>query len=95
MRNTYPFPSLPSMVRQILAQQASGKLKDAAYPFVDQLSRKRPQEVFVFIVGGCTHEEAAAVCTFYQANECASLILFFVVIDVLFYFSWIPRPFFS
>lgn len=54
---------------QTLDQIAKGKLKDTAFPFVDTAIRERPQEVFIFMVGGCTYEEAAAVNAFNQANE--------------------------
>ena len=70
---------------QILDQIAKGKLKDAAYPFVDTAVRERPQEVFVFIVGGCTYEEAAAVAAFNAANECEFCFCFFLFFSFFFF----------
>eukprot|EP00051_Salpingoeca_urceolata_P002056 m.46588 g.46588 ORF g.46588 m.46588 type:complete len:581 (-) comp11870_c0_seq2:255-1997(-) len=51
-----------------LDQLAKGKLKDSMYPYVDRALRDRPQEVIVFMVGGCTYEEAKAVAEFNEQN---------------------------
>ncbi|XP_070202635.1 vacuolar protein sorting-associated protein 45-like isoform X2 [Littorina saxatilis] len=45
-----------------LDQLIKGKLKEAAYPYLGTSQLKdRPQDVIVFMIGGCTYEEALAV----------------------------------
>ncbi|ELR14005.1 vacuolar protein sortingassociated protein 45, putative [Acanthamoeba castellanii str. Neff] len=50
------------MIRNILQQVLEGSLPEDDYPFVSGApSRERPQEIFVFVMGGATYEEALAV----------------------------------
>ncbi|XP_025077433.1 vacuolar protein sorting-associated protein 45-like [Pomacea canaliculata] len=55
------------LLQCILDQLIKGKLKEASYPYLGTSQLKdRPQDVIVFIIGGCTYEEALAV---YQVNR--------------------------
>ena len=45
-----------------------GKLKEAAFPFVERPYHDKPQDIIVFIVGGCTYAEARAVAQFNENN---------------------------
>ncbi len=50
------------LIRGILQQVLEGSLPEDDYPFVSGApSRERPQEIFVFVMGGATYEEALAV----------------------------------
>lgn len=50
------------LLQGVLDQVIKGKLKEAAYPYLGTSQLKdRPQDVIVFIIGGCTYEEALAV----------------------------------
>jgi vacuolar protein sorting-associated protein 45 len=47
----------------VLQDLVKGRLRDAAFPFVEggSTSRDKPQDVIVFVVGGATFEEARLV----------------------------------
>ncbi len=51
------------LVKDLVEQLIKGKLKEASYPFLDNRNnmKERPQEIIVFMVGGLTFEETAAV----------------------------------
>ncbi|KAK7496933.1 hypothetical protein BaRGS_00011913 [Batillaria attramentaria] len=50
------------LLQGVLDQLIKGKLKEATYPYLGTSQLKdRPQDVIVFIIGGCTYEEALAV----------------------------------
>lgn len=46
-----------------------GKLRESEFAFVSGGGRERPREVFVFMVGGATYEEAALVSQLNAQNE--------------------------
>ncbi|XP_076464978.1 vacuolar protein sorting-associated protein 45-like [Babylonia areolata] len=50
------------LLQGVLDQLIKGKLKEAAYPYLGTSQLKdRPQDIIVFMIGGCTYEEALAV----------------------------------
>mmetsp|Transcript_12698 Transcript_12698/g.35855 ORF Transcript_12698/g.35855 Transcript_12698/m.35855 type:complete len:372 (+) Transcript_12698:1-1116(+) len=64
------------LLQELLEQVAKGKLKDNQYPFLGMgNSRDRPRDVIVFIVGGATFEEAAAVHRINQAGAGINVVL--------------------
>eukprot|EP00041_Stephanoeca_diplocostata_P039841 m.1637974 g.1637974 ORF g.1637974 m.1637974 type:complete len:556 (-) comp26530_c0_seq1:268-1935(-) len=58
-----------------LDQLAKGKLKDGPFPFVDRQYREKPQDVIVFMVGGCTYAEARTVAQFNDTNPHMRVLL--------------------
>ena len=54
---------------------ARGKLKESSFPFLERAFKERPQDVFVFMVGGATYEEAKAVADFNKANPAMRVTL--------------------
>ncbi|EGD76131.1 vacuolar protein sorting 45A [Salpingoeca rosetta] len=64
------------LLAQTLDLLAKGRLKDASYPFLrGSPTPDRPQEVFVFMVGGVTYEEVKAVHDFNDANPAMRVVL--------------------
>lgn len=61
MENVYTqhSPRLEGTLQDLI----KGRLKDVAYPFVEGggVTRDKPQDVVVFIIGGSTYEEAKMV----------------------------------
>ncbi|KAI9017038.1 Sec1-like protein [Gaertneriomyces semiglobifer] len=45
----------------VLQDLAKGRLKDALYPFINDSTKDKPQDVIVFFIGGVTYAEAAEV----------------------------------
>jgi len=64
-------PLLASMLDSI----AKGKLKDSSYPFIRESVKDRPQDLFIFMVGGTTYEEAKIVAEFNAANPTMRVVL--------------------
>ena len=61
---------------QTLEQLKLGKLSEPLYPFKDKrVYRDKPQDVVVFVVGGCTYEEARCVAQFNAENGDMRVIL--------------------
>lgn len=61
---------------QTLDAMLKGKLKDPLYAFVDGApSKDRPQEIIVFMIGGCTYSESRTVALFNQQNPGVRVIL--------------------
>jgi vacuolar protein sorting-associated protein 45 len=52
----------------VLDAFAKGKLKDSAYPAVNSGGSSRPVELFVYMIGGVTFEEAFRVSEFNSSN---------------------------
>lgn len=52
-----------------------GRLREAAYPFVDGAARDKPQDIVVFIVGGATYEEARTVAAINAASPGVRVVL--------------------
>ncbi|CAG8645775.1 9475_t:CDS:2, partial [Paraglomus occultum] len=46
---------------QTLELMIKGKLKDTSYPFLDGVTKDRPQDIIIFMIGGATYEEAKYV----------------------------------
>lgn len=62
------------LLTEILEQVAKNRLKDALYPYlVGSVTKDRPQDVIVFIVGGATYEEQNAVQEFLRLPENAGM----------------------
>ncbi|XP_005107406.1 vacuolar protein sorting-associated protein 45 [Aplysia californica] len=60
----------------ILDQLIKGKLKEASYPYLGTGQLKdRPQDIIVFIIGGCTYEEALAVHNFNRMMPGVRIVL--------------------
>lgn len=59
----------------ILDSIVKGKLKDSSFPFVSNSASNRPSDIFVYIVGGVTFEEAAKVAEFNIANPTMRVVL--------------------
>lgn len=49
----------------LLQELVKGRLKEQLFPFFEdgQATRDKPQDIIVFMVGGCTYEEAKSVAT--------------------------------
>lgn len=65
---------------QILEQLLKMRLKEASYPFVESgaggyISRDRPQDIIVFMVGGATFEEARYIAMLNAATPGVRIIL--------------------
>jgi vacuolar protein sorting-associated protein 45 len=54
---------------------AKGKLKDSSFPVVMGNGSTRPNEVFIYFVGGATYEEATKVAEFNASNQGMKVIL--------------------
>jgi len=54
---------------------SKGKLKEAAFPFVERPYHDKPQDVIVFMVGGGTYSEARVVAKFNENNPTMRVIL--------------------
>lgn len=52
-----------------------GKFKDSAFPLVNPSTANKPSDIFVFMVGGSTYEEAAKVAEFNAANPSMRVVL--------------------
>lgn len=63
------------MLADTLDSLAKGKLKDAVYPYAGNPLPSKPQDVFVFMVGGATYAEAHAVAQFNKANQGMRVVL--------------------
>ncbi|XP_059149023.1 vacuolar protein sorting-associated protein 45-like [Physella acuta] len=60
----------------LLDQLIKGKLKEASYPYLGTGQLKdRPQDIIVFIVGGCTYEEALVVHNFNRTVPGVRIVL--------------------
>ena len=56
------------LVKELVEQLIKGKLREPSYPFLGINNfKERPQEIIVFIVGGITCEETAAIQTINRA----------------------------
>lgn len=57
------------LVKELVEQLIKGKLREASYPFLGNLSnfKERPQEIIVFMIGGITYEETCAIQTINRA----------------------------
>ncbi|KAK3098847.1 hypothetical protein FSP39_023672 [Pinctada imbricata] len=65
-------PYMHSVVDQLI----KGKLKEGAFPYLGTSQLKeRPQDVIVFMIGGCTYEEAFAVHTLNRTNPGIRVVL--------------------
>eukprot|EP00730_Choanoeca_flexa_P005514 TRINITY_DN11964_c0_g1_i2.p1 TRINITY_DN11964_c0_g1~~TRINITY_DN11964_c0_g1_i2.p1 ORF type:complete len:582 (+),score=99.92 TRINITY_DN11964_c0_g1_i2:56-1747(+) len=63
------------LLSNMLEQLAKGKLKESNYPFCRGQMKDKPQDVFIFMVGGTTYEEAKAVAAFNEANPHMRVVL--------------------
>ena len=63
------------VLSEVLEAVAKGKLKDSVYPLVSSGGSSRSSEVFVFILGGATFEEATKVAEFNAANPGFKVVL--------------------
>jgi vacuolar protein sorting-associated protein 45 len=63
------------LLASILESIAKGKFKDSAFPCVLSNSQSIPSDIFVFIVGGVTYEEAAKVAAFNIDNPGMKVVL--------------------
>lgn len=65
-------PLLTTLIDNLI----KGKLKEASYPYLgtSQL-RDRPQDIIIFIIGGCTYEESLAVHTFNKTMPGVRIVL--------------------
>lgn len=50
-------------------------MKESSYPFLRDSLKDRPQDLFVFVVGGITYEEARVVAEFNAANPTMRVVL--------------------
>ncbi|KAI8817099.1 Sec1-like protein [Fimicolochytrium jonesii] len=64
----------PHMV-EVLQECIKGKLKDQLYPFVEGVSRDKPQDIIVFMIGGTTYSEAYEVNKLNAANPGVRIVL--------------------
>ncbi|KAJ1983334.1 vacuolar protein sorting-associated protein 45 [Dimargaris cristalligena] len=55
-------------LNEIIESLYKAKNKDQDYPFIDGVSRERPHEVIIFIVGGATYAEARLVAQLNSSN---------------------------
>ncbi|KAI8793205.1 vacuolar protein sorting-associated protein 45 [Biomphalaria glabrata] len=64
------------LIHTLLDQLIKGKLKEASYPYLGTGQLKdRPQDIIVFIIGGCTYEEALVVHNFNRTMPGVRIVL--------------------
>lgn len=63
------------LLSYLLDSIVKGKLKDSAYPLIANSTANRPTDIFVYIVGGVTYEEAAKVAEFNANNQGMRVVL--------------------
>ena len=63
------------MLSGILDSIVKGKIKESSIPLLYSSTSNRPSEIFVYIVGGVTFEEAAKVAEFNVANPSMRVVL--------------------
>ena len=57
------------LVKDLVDQLIKNRLKEPGYPFLGGAQmRERPQDVFVFVLGGMTYEEAFAIHELNKTN---------------------------
>ena len=59
----------------ILDSIAKGKFKDSNFPLASNSTSSKPSDIFVFMAGGVTYEEAAKVAEFNTANPGMRVVL--------------------
>ena len=62
-------------LKQLLDALKNNKLKEMLYPFVDTVSRDRPQDVIIFVIGGVTYAEARIISQFNAATPGMRIVL--------------------
>ena len=63
------------LIAETLDALAKGKLKDTLFPYAGNPLPNKPQDIFVFIVGGATYAEAHAVAQFNKTNQGMRVVL--------------------
>lgn len=63
------------LLQTILDSIAKGKFKESSFPLVSTSTSNRPSDIFVYIVGGVTYEEAAKVAEFNASNHSMRVVL--------------------
>ena len=63
------------MIAETLEALVKGKLKDTSFPYAGTPLPSKPQDVFVFIVGGVTYAEAHVVAQFNKSNQGMRVVL--------------------
>ncbi|CAG8559055.1 8133_t:CDS:10 [Ambispora leptoticha] len=60
---------------QTLELMIKGKLKETSYPFIEEATKDRPQDIIIFMVGGVTYEEARYVAQLNESTAGVRLVL--------------------
>ncbi|XP_046584204.1 LOW QUALITY PROTEIN: vacuolar protein sorting-associated protein 45-like [Haliotis rubra] len=64
------------LVYSIIDQLIKGKLKESSYPYLGPSQLKdRPQDIVVFVIGGCTYEEALAIHSINRSTPGVRVVL--------------------
>lgn len=63
------------LISQYISQVSKGKLKENVFPFIGPVKKGTSKDIFVFIVGGATYEEAAVVAQHNSSNPSSRVIL--------------------
>ena len=63
------------LLSYLLDSIVKGKLKDSTYPLIANSTANRPTDIFVYIVGGVTYEEAAKVAEFNANSQGMRVVL--------------------
>lgn len=57
------------LLKDIIEQLSKNKLRESEYPYLGSATiQDRPQDIVIFVVGGCTYEESACVNAINAAN---------------------------
>lgn len=57
------------LLKEIVEQLVKNRLKEIEYPYLGSSTiQERPQDIIVFIIGGCTYEESLCIHTLNSAN---------------------------
>lgn len=63
------------VLHETLEELLKGRLKDNLYPFIGYPYNEKPQDIIIFMVGGCTYEESLTVHTFNKNYPGTNIIL--------------------
>lgn len=63
------------VLHETLEELLKGRLRDNLYPFIGHGSNERPQDIIVFMIGGCTYEESLTVHSFNRNYPGTSIVL--------------------
>ncbi|XP_055348606.1 vacuolar protein sorting-associated protein 45-like [Paramacrobiotus metropolitanus] len=64
------------LVRDLVDQVIKGRLREPSYPYLGGVQlRERPQDVFIFVLGGITYEEAYSIHELNKLNPMCRIVI--------------------